>query len=68
MSEKSPPPYCFICKKNREDVVDRLYYCICDIAICENCINSVKKNDQTWICPNCKKENDLEKSKLFRDK
>ncbi|MHA1460689.1 MAG: hypothetical protein ACTSO8_04330 [Promethearchaeota archaeon] len=61
------PPNCFICGKNCEDKLDRTFYCICDTAICDMCINSIKKNDTTWICPNCKEERNLEESTLFRD-
>ena len=69
MSKKpTPPPICYICKKNCKAIVDRIYYCICDIAICDKCINSVKASDTTWICPNCENENNIEKSKLFRIK
>ena len=66
MSSKKAPPICFICDKNCEESMENTYYCICDIAICNNCINSVKKNNKFWICPKCKVENELEKSKLFR--
>ncbi len=59
-----PPPNCYICEKKSS--VEKSYYCICDITICDTCINSVKKNESTWICPNCKKELMLENSKLFR--
>ena len=62
------PPKCFICGDNFAETVDRLHYCICDIAVCDKCINSVKKSDSTWICPKCKEENDVEKSRLFRMK
>jgi len=65
MSTKQPPN-CYICNKNYADSVDRLHYCICDIAICDKCINSVKKSGNNWICPKCKNENDVEKSRLFR--
>lgn len=65
MSEKAPP-ICFVCNKDCKDTMDMEYYCICDIAICHNCINSVKKNDKVWICPKCKAENDVKESKLFR--
>jgi len=61
---KKNPPFCFICEQKTE--VDRLHYCICDIAVCDQCINSVKKNEKVWICPNCKNENDIEASMLFR--
>lgn len=64
MSIKTPPN-CFICEKKIK--VDKLYYCICDIVVCNNCVNSVKKNDKIWICPNCKNENDIDKSMLFRN-
>ncbi|TXT59206.1 MAG: hypothetical protein BAJALOKI2v1_240034 [Promethearchaeota archaeon] len=61
-----PPPICYICKKDFKEKVDRLYYCICDIAVCNDCINSVKKNDTTWLCPKCNEENNLEESRLIR--
>ena len=68
MSEKSSklPPNCYICGKNCADSIDELNYCICDIAICSKCVNSVKKSDNTWICPKCNNENDTENSRLFR--
>ena len=47
------PPNCFICGKDCADKLDRCSYCICDTTICDMCINSIKKNDTTWICPNC---------------
>ena len=65
MSERNPP-ICYNCGKNCEKDMENTYYCICDIAICHDCINSVKKNENTWICPHCKEENDIEKSLLFR--
>jgi hypothetical protein len=67
MSRKNPP-YCYICESNYEGNVEQLHYCICDIAICPKCINSVKKSVKSWICPNCKNENNIEKSQLFRNK
>ncbi len=60
------PAHCFICGKNCEDKLDRCFYCICDTTICDMCINSIKKNDTTWICPNCKEERNLEGDMLFR--
>ncbi|MGQ4875531.1 MAG: hypothetical protein ACP6IY_15800 [Promethearchaeia archaeon] len=57
---------CFVCKKDFSDKPDRLYYCFCDTTVCTNCINSVKKNDKVWICPNCKAENDLDSTLLIR--
>ena len=65
MLEKTPP-ICYTCGNTCEDKMENTHYCICDIAICYDCINSVKKNDQMWICPHCKEENDIEDSKLFR--
>ncbi len=65
MTERTPP-LCYICGKSCANSVEDLYYCICDVAICHSCINTVKKNDKTWVCPHCKEVNDLEKSKLFR--
>jgi hypothetical protein len=64
MTDNHPPPECFICAKTAR--VEDSYYCICDIAICHDCINSIKKNDKIWICPHCKEENNLEESRLFR--
>ena len=66
MSDIHPPPECYICGKSCESSIERSYYCICDVAICHDCINSTKKNDTTWICPHCKEENSLEESRLFR--
>ena len=63
----STPPNCFICEKDLKNDIEKSYYCICDITICDTCINSVKKNESTWICPQCKKELPLEKSRLFRN-
>lgn len=64
--EDSLPPNCFVCNKNFEASLDELHYCICDIAICSRCINSVKKSENSWVCPKCSNENDVEKSMLFR--
>ncbi|MFX1275196.1 MAG: hypothetical protein ACFFBP_15085 [Promethearchaeota archaeon] len=66
MPDKSRPPSCFLCSKNYEETLNMLHYCICDIGICDNCINSVKNSDTTWICPNCKAENSIEETKLIR--
>ncbi len=65
MSERNPP-VCYSCGNSCENNMENTHYCICDIAICHGCINSVKKNEKTWICPHCKEENDIEKSLLFR--
>ncbi len=62
------PPNCYICGKNCADILDRCHYCICDINICDTCLNSVKKNDNIWICPSCHEERNIDTSKLFRDK
>lgn len=58
---------CQVCKKDFSDKPDRLHYCLCNAAVCVNCINSVKKNEKSWICPECKAENDVESSLLFRE-
>ncbi|MBY8982196.1 MAG: hypothetical protein KGD57_04550 [Candidatus Lokiarchaeota archaeon] len=62
------PPICYICKKDFEKNVDILYYCICDISVCEKCINSVKKSNTEWSCPKCGEINNTKESKLFREK
>jgi len=62
------PPYCYICKKNCDDIIEKCVYCICDITVCDTCLNSVKINETSWICPHCNEERDIEKSKLFRGK
>ena len=62
------PPICFICKKNFEKKVDSLYYCICDISLCEECINSVKSSNNQWSCPKCGTSNKIKDSRLFREK
>lgn len=65
MSER-PPPICYSCGKSCEASMESTHYCICDIAICHDCINSIKKNDKVWTCPHCKEEIGIEESKLFR--
>ena len=65
MSKK--PPNCYICGKDCTQILDQCHYCICDTTVCETCLNSVKKNDKVWICPNCNEERDIDTSKLFRD-
>ncbi|MHA1804991.1 MAG: hypothetical protein ACTSU4_10775 [Promethearchaeota archaeon] len=67
MKKETPPPVCYVCKKNFENSLEDLYYCICDISVCSNCISSVQANKTTWICPKCKNENDLQHSKLIRE-
>ena len=67
MPEKAIPPHCFSCSKNYEDSITSLRYCICHVAVCDACINSCKKNDTTWICPNCGANNSTTTSKLIRD-
>jgi len=62
------PLNCYICGKNCEKAIDRCYYCICDTTICDSCINSIKKNETTWICPKCHEERNIEKTRLFRSK
>ncbi|MFX1496050.1 MAG: hypothetical protein ACFFBH_00850 [Promethearchaeota archaeon] len=61
------PPFCYICGKKCEDLLNECYYCICDITVCNDCINSVKKDETTWICPHCHESHTIEKTKLFRD-
>ncbi|MEJ2278949.1 MAG: hypothetical protein P8Y70_14555 [Candidatus Lokiarchaeota archaeon] len=64
MTKEIPPPICYICKNNYKDEIYNLYYCFCDAAVCENCINSVKRSDSMWVCPKCNGKNDL-KANLF---
>ena len=66
MPDKTNPPICNSCSKDYGDDLNSLYYCICNICICPECINSVKKNEITWICPSCGLENSIETSKLIR--
>ena len=63
--KNSTPPFCYVCKKDYENTVDKLYYCICDTAVCVNCINTVKEKN-SWKCPKCSNSNDLEESRLIR--
>lgn len=67
-NRKFPPPFCYMCKDDFEKEVDMLYYCICDTALCDDCINSVKINENEWECPKCKNINKIRDSKLFREK
>ncbi len=62
------PPKCFICKKDFGDKMGTLHYCICDIAVCSDCINSLIINNNEWKCPKCDNINNIEESKLFREK
>ncbi|TXT66432.1 MAG: hypothetical protein BAJALOKI3v1_30091 [Promethearchaeota archaeon] len=66
--DEIPPPICAICKKNFKDAVDKLYYCICDTAVCEDCINTVKTAQEYWECPKCGTKNKIEETRLFREK
>ncbi|MBY9006631.1 MAG: hypothetical protein KGD63_07720 [Candidatus Lokiarchaeota archaeon] len=66
MNDNSPP-ICYICKKNFKKSIHSLYYCICDISVCEDCIVSIKNNKTEWSCPKCGEINNIEGSKLLRD-
>ena len=66
MSREIPPPFCFICHKDFEGKEYLLHYCICDTAVCTDCLNSVKKSENVWICPKCTAENDIKDTKLIR--
>lgn len=66
--EAKDPPFCAICGENFSEKLDQLHYCICDKAVCQDCLNSVRKNDKIWVCPVCHAENEIESSRLFRDK
>ena len=66
MPKNVSPPFCYICGKNYKNSVDKLHYCICDISVCVDCVNSVKISNNSWVCPKCKAENDIGKSRLFR--
>jgi hypothetical protein len=61
------PPFCVICEKDFSDNLEALHYCICDKAVCSNCLNSVKKNTEIWVCPDCHAENNIKESRLFRN-
>ena len=67
MSDSTHPPFCYVCKKDFTKTIQNLHYCICDIGVCDDCVNSIKKSDNVWICPHCKVENDIEKTRLIRD-
>ncbi|MFX0058919.1 MAG: hypothetical protein ACFE85_14015 [Candidatus Hodarchaeota archaeon] len=67
MNKSKYPPNCYICGKDCQSKLDQCYYCICDITVCDLCLNSVKKNETTWICPHCSEERDIEGSRLFRN-
>lgn len=68
MSKKVYPPSCYICHKNFEKSLDKLYYCICDVAVCSDCIHSVTTGKDKWKCPKCNHENNLKGTKLIREK
>ncbi|MGV9174255.1 MAG: hypothetical protein ACOC44_04080 [Promethearchaeia archaeon] len=61
------PPFCTICEKDFSQTLDQLHYCICDKAVCQDCLNSVMKNKYIWVCPVCQAENDIAGSRLVKD-
>ncbi len=67
MSDPTHPPFCYACKKDFTKAMNSLHFCFCNVAICDDCVNSIKKSDKLWICPHCKAENDIEKTRLIRD-
>ena len=58
---------CVLCKKDYSDNETDLYYCLCDIAVCKNCIGKITINANQWECPTCKKPMDFAKTQLFRE-
>jgi hypothetical protein len=69
MSEvnKQETAICILCKKDYSDLETELFYCLCDIAVCKNCISKISINATQWRCPICKKPMDFEKTQLFRE-
>lgn len=57
---------CSICNKDFTDRETELYYCLCDVAVCSECIQKVKISENEWKCQHCERVNDLESTKLFR--
>ncbi len=57
---------CFICKENYTDREPDLFYCLCDVAVCKGCIDTIKLDEINWKCPKCEKEMDVESTRLFR--
>jgi len=55
---------CFKCKLETD--LDKLYYCLCDTKICENCVSKLSKKEGYWTCPKCNSELKKSESKLIR--
>lgn len=55
---------CFLCKKKFG--LDKLYYCLCDIVICLDCISKHCQKEDYWVCPNCQNTLKIADSKLIR--
>ena len=55
---------CFLCKKKFS--LDMLYYCFCDIVVCQDCISKHCQKADYWVCPNCQMELKIADSKLIR--
>ena len=64
MSNNSEMSICVICKESKD--ITTLHYCLCDKAVCEPCVESLKTDDSHYKCPNCDTIQDLESTKLFR--
>lgn len=64
MSTNSDMSLCSVCNKSKD--ITTLHYCLCDKAVCEECVNTLKTNKNHYKCPQCGTEQDLESTKLFR--
>ena len=64
MSSESDMSLCCVCNETKD--ITTLHYCLCDKAVCENCIEKLKTDEEHYKCPNCGTIQDLESTKLFR--
>ncbi len=65
MSNETEMSLCSVCKETKD--ITTLHYCLCDKAVCEECVEKLKTDDKSqYKCPNCDTIQDLESTKLFR--
>ncbi len=64
MSNNSEMSICVVCNQSKD--ITTLHYCLCDKAVCETCVESLKTGDTHYKCPNCETIQDLGSTKLFR--
>ena len=64
MSTETEMSICSVCNETKD--ITTLHYCLCDKAVCEECIEKLKTDSENFKCPFCNTVQDLESTKLFR--